>query len=125
MKKSDFVSIHTPLTKETYHLIDKEQFELMKDGAILINTARGEIINEKELVNALKSGKLFSAGLDVYEFEPKITKDLIKMNNVVLLPHIGSATTETRNKMAELAANNIVRVLSGKKPLTPVNNVTH
>lgn len=125
LKKSDFVSIHTPLTKETYHLIDKEQFELMKDGAILINTARGEIINEKELVNALKSGKLFSAGLDVYEFEPKITKDLIKMNNVVLLPHIGSATTETRNKMAELAANNIVRVLSGKKPLTPVNNVTH
>lgn len=123
LKKSDFISIHTPLTKETYHLIDKAQFELMKAGAILINTARGEVINERELVNALKSGKLFAAGLDVYEFEPKITKELLKMKNVVLLPHIGSATTETRNKMAELAANNIVRVLKGKKPLTPVNEI--
>lgn len=123
LKKSDFISIHTPLTKETYHLIDKAQFELMKDGAILINTARGEVINEKELVSAMKSGKLFAAGLDVYEFEPKITKELLKMKNVVLLPHIGSATTETRNKMAELAANNIVRVLNGKKPLTPVNEI--
>ncbi|MCX8057303.1 MAG: D-glycerate dehydrogenase [Ignavibacteria bacterium] len=123
LKKSDFISLHTPLTKETYHLIDKKEFNLMKDGAILINTARGEVVNEKELVNALKSGKLFSAGLDVYEFEPKITKDLLKMKNVVLLPHIGSATIETRNKMAELAANNIIRVLLGKKPLTPVNKL--
>ena len=123
IKKSDFISIHTPLTKETYHLIDKKEFEMMKDGAILINTARGEIINEKELVNALKSGKLFSAGLDVYEFEPKITKDLLKMKNVVLLPHIGSATFETRIKMAELAAKNIVNVLKGKKPITPVNKI--
>jgi glyoxylate reductase len=123
LKKSDFISIHTPLTKETYHLIDKKEFEIMKDGAILINTARGEIINEKELVNALKSGKLFSAGLDVYEFEPKITKDLLKMKNVVLLPHIGSATFETRTKMAELAAKNIVNVLRGKKPITPVNKI--
>ena len=123
LKKSDFISIHTPLTKETYHLIDKKEFEMMKDGAILINTARGEIINEKELVNALKSGKLFSAGLDVYEFEPKITKDLLKMKNVVLLPHIGSATFETRTKMAELAAKNIVNVLRGKKPITPVNKI--
>ncbi|MCR4416449.1 MAG: D-glycerate dehydrogenase [Ignavibacteria bacterium] len=123
LKKSDFISLHTPLTKETYHLIDKEEFELMKDGAILINTARGEVINEKELVNALKSNKLFAAGLDVYEFEPKITKDLLKMKNVVLLPHIGSATYETRNKMAELAAKNIVNVLKGKKPITPVNKI--
>jgi len=123
LKNSDFISIHTPLTKETYHLIDKEEFDLMKEGSILINTARGEVINEKELVNALKSGKLFSAGLDVYEFEPKITKDLLKMKNVVLLPHIGSATVETRNKMAELAAMNIVKVLKGKKPLTPVNSI--
>lgn len=123
LKRADFISIHTPLTKQTYHLIDKEEFDLMKDGAILINTARGEIINEKELVKALKSGKLFSAGLDVYEFEPKITKDLLKMKNVILLPHIGSATVETRNKMAQLAANNIVRVLNNKKPLTPVNMI--
>lgn len=123
LKKSDFISLHTPLTKETYHLIDKKEFELMKDGAILINTARGEVINEKELVNALKKGKLFSAGLDVYEFEPKVTKDLLKMKNVVLLPHIGSATYETRNKMAELAAKNIVNVLRGKKPITPVNKI--
>ncbi len=123
LKKSDFISIHTPLTKETYHLIDKDEFTLMKDGAVLVNTARGEVINEKELVKALKSGKLFAAGLDVYEFEPKITSDLLKMKNVVLLPHIGSATIETRNKMAELAANNIVRVLKGKKPITPVNDL--
>ncbi len=123
LKKSDFISIHTPLTKETYHMIDKEEFKIMKDGAILINTARGEIVNEKELVNALKSGKLFSAGLDVYEFEPKITRDLLKMKNVVLLPHIGSATVETRNKMAELAAKNIINVLKGKRPLTPVNSI--
>ena len=123
LKKSDFISIHTPLTDETYHMIDKKEFSIMKDGAILINTARGEIVNEKELVNALKSGKLFAAGLDVYEFEPKITKDLLKMNNVVLLPHIGSATVETRNKMSELAAKNIVRVLKGKKPITPVNSI--
>lgn len=123
LKKSDFISIHTPLNKETYHLIDKKEFEHIKEGSILINTSRGEIINEKELVNALKSGKLFAAGLDVYEFEPKITKDLLRMKNVVLLPHIGSATIETRNKMAELAAKNIVRVLKGKKPLTPVNSI--
>ncbi len=123
LKKSDFISIHTPLTKETYHMIDKEEFKIMKDGAILINTARGEIVNEKELVNALKSGKLFSAGLDVYEFEPKITRDLLKMKNVVLLPHIGSATVETRNKMAELAAKNIINVLKGRRPLTPVNSI--
>lgn len=123
LKKSDFISIHTPLNKETYHLIDKKEFNTMKDGAILINTARGEVVNEKELVKSLKSGKLFAAGLDVYEFEPEITCDLLKMKNVVLLPHIGSATVETRNKMAELAANNIVRVLNGKSPLTPVNKI--
>jgi len=123
LRKSDFISLHTPLTKETYHLIDKKEFDMMKDGAILVNTARGEVINEKELVKALKSGRLFSAGLDVYEFEPKITNDLLKMKNVVLLPHIGSATYETRNKMAELTAKNIVNVLKGKKPITPVNKV--
>lgn len=123
LKKSDFISIHTPLNKNTYHLLDEKEFSLMKDGAILINTARGEVINEKVLVKYLKSGKLFSAGLDVYEFEPKISKELLKMKNVILLPHIGSATEETRNKMAELAAQNIIRVLKGKKPLTPVNNI--
>lgn len=123
LKKSDFITIHTPLNKNTYHLLDEKEFSLMKDGAILINTARGEVINEKVLVESLRSGKLFSAGLDVYEFEPKISKELLKMKNVVLLPHIGSATVETRNKMAELAAQNIIRVLKGKKPLTPVNNI--
>ncbi len=121
LKKSDFISIHTPLTKETYHLISEEQFDNMKQGAILINTARGEVVKERALVNALKNGKLFAAGLDVYEFEPEITKELLKMKNVVLLPHIGSATEETRKKMAELCANNIVKVLKGKKPITPVN----
>jgi len=119
----DFISIHTPLTPKTYHLIDKKNFDRMKNGVVLINTSRGEVIDEKALVQALKSGKLFSAGLDVYEFEPKITKELLKFESVILLPHIGSATEEARNKMAEIAAQNVVNVLSGKKPITPVNNL--
>jgi len=119
----DFISIHTPLTPKTYHLIDKKKFALMKQDAVLINTSRGEVIDERALVQALKSKKLFSAGLDVYEFEPKITKELQQFENIILLPHIGSATEEARNKMAEIAAQNIVNVLKGKKPLTPVMNL--
>jgi glyoxylate reductase len=123
LRTCDFISLHTPLTSKTYRLIDKKKFALMKKDAVLINTSRGEVIDEKALVQALKSKKLFSAGLDVYEFEPRITKKLLKLENVILLPHIGSATEEARNKMAEIAAQNVVNVLEGKSPITPVNKI--
>ncbi|MCB0732055.1 MAG: D-glycerate dehydrogenase [Ignavibacteriae bacterium] len=121
LKKSDIISVHVPLNPSTNNLIDNTKLDLLKENAIIVNTARGEIIDEKYLIKMLKSKKIFSAGFDVYENEPKINKDLLKLNNVVLLPHIGSATIETRDEMAKLAAKNIVNVLFGKKPLTPVN----
>ena len=120
LKDSDFISIHLPLNNDTYHLLNKEKLKLLKKRAILINTARGEIVDEKELTNLLKKRKIFAAGLDVYENEPNINPELLKLNNVVLLPHIGSATEDTRNEMAELAAKNVINVLEGRKPITPV-----
>ena len=121
LKESDFISLHLPLTKESRHMITKNEFEKMKDGVVFINTARGAIVKEKDLVDALKSGKVAYAGLDVYEFEPEITEELKRMDNVVILPHIGSATEKARNEMSMLVAKNIVAVLKGEKPLTPVN----
>ncbi len=121
LKESDFISLHLPLTKESKHMITKNEFEKMKDGVVFINTARGAIVKELDLVEALKSGKVAYAGLDVYEFEPEITEELKKMDNVVILPHIGSATEKARNEMSMLVAKNVVAVLSGEKPLTPVN----
>ncbi|MEJ2613756.1 MAG: D-glycerate dehydrogenase [Ignavibacteriaceae bacterium] len=120
LKDSDFISIHLPLNKETYHLINKENLKFIKKNSILINTARGEIIDEKELIKILKRRKIFAAGFDVYENEPDINKELLKLDNVVLLPHIGSATEDTRDAMAELAAKNIINVMEGKEPITPV-----
>ncbi len=120
LKLSDVVSVHLPLNGKTYHLLNKDNMNLMKDSVIFINTARGEIVDEKYLIRLLKSKKLKCAGLDVFEGEPAINKQLIKLKNVALLPHIGSATVETRNKMAELAAKNVINVLSGKNPITPV-----
>ncbi len=117
---SDFISIHLPLNNETYHLLNKKRLSLLKRTAILINTARGEIVDEKELIKILKKKKIFAAGLDVFENEPKVNRELFKLNNTVLLPHIGSATVEARNMMAELAAKNVIAVLKGKQPLTPV-----
>ncbi len=121
LKESDFISLHLPLTKESKHMITKNEFEKMKDGVVFINTARGAIVKELDLVEALKSGKVAYAGLDVYEFEPEITEELKKMDNVVILPHIGSATEKARNEMSMLVAKNVVAVLTGSKPLTPVN----
>jgi len=121
LRESDFVSIHLPLTEETYHLIDYEKICMMKRDAIIVNTARGAIINEKDLVRALSEGRIFGAGLDVYEKEPEITEELKKMDNVVLLPHIGSATLETRREMAILAAENLIKALKGEKPRYCVN----
>ena len=121
LKKSDIISIHLPLNEKTYRLLDREKLSLLKKSAIIVNTARGEIVDEKELIKILKQRKIFSAGFDVYENEPSINPELLKLDNVVLLPHIGSATEEARTAMALLAAKNVINVLKGKQPLTPVN----
>lgn len=113
---SDAISVHTPLTPATRHLLDEEAFRKMKPGVYLINTSRGEVIHEKALVENLKTGRVKGAGLDVYEFEPQITPELLSMENVILLPHIGSATVETRNRMAEMAARNVLAALEGNRP---------
>ena len=121
LKKSDFVLIHVPLLDETYHLIGKKELDLMKDTAILINTSRGPVVDEKELAEALKEKKIFGAGLDVYEHEPKITQELLKLDNVILQPHSASATYETRTKMAIMAAENMIDGLASKIPNNCVN----
>ncbi|WP_312815001.1 D-glycerate dehydrogenase [Sedimentibacter sp.] len=117
LKQSDFILIMTALTDETYHMIDEEQFNLMRSDAILINASRGATVNEKALIKALNEKKILGAGLDVFEKEP-IEKDnpLLKMSNVVLLPHVGSATIKTRNDMARLAAENLIAALKGEVP---------
>ena len=120
LRESDIITLHISLTPKTSHLIDYEEFELMKNGAILINTARGEVINEEAMLEALKSGKLFAAGLDVFYNEPNVNPELFKMDNVVLTPHIGSATERTRRKMAEIVCSDVVRVLRGEEPVNRV-----
>ena len=121
LRESDFISIHLPLTKETHHLIDYDKICMMKRDAIIVNTARGAIIKEGDLAKALREKRIFGAGLDVYEKEPKITDELKDLENVVLLPHIGSATLETRTKMSILAAKNLIKALRGKRPEYCVN----
>jgi len=116
LKKSDFISLHIPLTEKTYHLIGEREFALMKPSAYFINTSRGAVIDEKMLIQVLKKGRIRGAGLDVYEEEPEIPDELIGLSNVVLLPHIGSATYEARNKMAETAVENLIAGLTGKTP---------
>lgn len=125
LRESDFISLHVPLMQETYHMIGEREFKLMKKTAILINTARGPVVDEKALVKALKEKEIWGAGLDVYEKEPEVEEDLKKMDNVVLVPHIGSATIDTRDNMAKIAAKNIIAVLNKEKPLTPVNDVDY
>ena len=118
---SDIVSLHVPLTEETRHLIDRKALTRMKRSAFLINTARGPVVDESALAWALKEHLLAGAALDVYENEPAIHPDLLQLDNVLLLPHLGSATTETRTAMADLAVENAIAVLQGKPPLTPVS----
>lgn len=120
LKRADIVSVHLPLDKKTFHVLNKDNLKLMKKDSVIVNTSRGEIIEEKSLIELLKKKKIFAAGLDVYEGEPVINPELRKLENVFLLPHIGSATVETRSAMAELCASNIIKVLSGRKPVTPV-----
>jgi len=121
LKSADVVSVHVPLLPTTTHLIGKKKLSLMKKTAYLINTSRGPVIDEKALVQALKQKKIAGAGLDVYEFEPKLTTGLTKLQNVVLTPHIASATIEARSEMSKDAAENILAVLQGKKPKMLVN----
>ncbi|MBV9492736.1 MAG: D-glycerate dehydrogenase [Acidobacteria bacterium] len=114
---ADILSIHVPLTAETRHLIDRNALQKMKRGAYLVNTARGPIVDENALCDALESGQLRGAGLDVYEHEPGVNPRLLAMRNVVLLPHVGSATEETRGAMARIAATDVARFLRGQPPL--------
>lgn len=118
---SDFVSLHVPLTEETRHLIDKNALAKMKKGAFLVNTARGAVVFESDLIEALKSGHLGGAALDVFEQEPEISQELKEMPNVILTPHIASATWEARNKMGELAVSAILETLAGCIPENIVN----
>ena len=117
---SDIVSLHCPLTPETRHLIDQTALARMKRSAYLINASRGPVVDEAALAWALKNRLIAGAGLDVYENEPAVLPDLMTLENVLLCPHLGSATSETRTAMADLAARNIVAVLTGQPPLTPV-----
>jgi glyoxylate reductase len=121
LRTADVVSIHAPLMDETRHLINAETLGLMKDSAYLVNSARGPIVDEAALVDALKAGQIAGAGLDVYENEPETHPGLVDLDNVVLLPHLGSATIETRTAMGVLAAENAVLALRGERPKTPVN----
>jgi len=116
LKVSDFVSLHVPLLPETFHLISKPEFKLMKRTAYLINTSRGLVVDEKALYQALKDGQIAGAAIDVYEFEPHPVPGLIKLPNIVFTPHIASATLEAREMMAKMAAENIIQALTGKKP---------
>jgi glyoxylate reductase len=122
LNTSDIVSLHVPLTPETRHLIDKKALARMKRSAYLINTARGPVIDEAALAWALQQHLLAGAALDVYENEPAVHPDLLRLDNVLLVPHLASATTETRTAMADLAVNNVLAVLAGKPALTPVRD---
>jgi len=123
LARSDVVTLHCPLTPETRHLIDAQRLAQMKPGAILVNTTRGPVVDEAALVAALESGHLGGAGLDVYEDEPRIHPGLLRREDVVLIPHLGSATHATRALMATMALSDAARVLRGERPVHPVNEV--
>ncbi|MCX8063875.1 MAG: D-glycerate dehydrogenase [Candidatus Hydrogenedentes bacterium] len=121
LRESDFISIHCPLTPQTIHSFKYEDFKKMKRTACIINTARGAVIDEEALAKALKEGLIFSAGLDVFEKEPEVHPELLTCPNAILIPHLGSASIETRSKMAEVAARNIIARLNGEIPPNLVN----
>jgi len=121
LKKSDYISLHIPLNKSTHHMIGEKELKMMKKTAVLINTSRGPIVDEKALVKALKEKWIFGAGLDVYEHEPTISKELTILENVTIQPHSASATIETRTKMAIMAAENMLVGLKGEIPPNCVN----
>ncbi len=121
LQQSDFVSLHVPLTEQTHHMIGREELDMMKSTAYLINTARGPVIDEQVLVEALRERRIAGAGLDVYENEPQPAAGLTELNNVVCIPHLGSATQATRSKMAEMAADNVLAGVQGRRPPNLVN----
>lgn len=121
LRESDFVSLHTNLTPQTRHLINAERLAIMKPTAVLVNTSRGPVIDEEALARALKTGQIFAAGLDVFEREPSVHPDLLDCENAVLIPHLGSATVETRLAMANLAVDNLFAGLDGARPPTLLN----
>lgn len=120
---ADVISLHCPATPETYHLLDAKAFAAMKDGAVVINTARGAVIDHTALAQALRSGKLSGAGLDVYPDEPRIPPELLAMENVVCTPHVGANTAQTRSEMAAACARQILDALAGKRPESIVNGL--
>ncbi|HSW55914.1 MAG TPA: D-glycerate dehydrogenase [Ignavibacteriaceae bacterium] len=120
LKNSDILSVHLPLNSQTYHFLNQEKLNQLKRNSILINTTRGEIIDEKALIRLLKGKKIMAVGLDVFENEPYLNPELLKFTNVLVLPHLGSATREARDGMAELAVRNVINVLEKKPALTPV-----
>ncbi|MBI3648694.1 MAG: D-glycerate dehydrogenase [Actinobacteria bacterium] len=121
LAEADFVSIHVNLTPETRHLFDAERFRKMKSNAVLVNTSRGPVVDEEALADALSSGEIFAAGLDVFEKEPEVNPRLLELENVVVIPHLGSATVDTRNAMGALAVENVFAALDGKRPPTLLN----
>lgn len=121
LRESDFVSLHVPLTAETTHSFRAPEFSLMKPSAFLINASRGKVVDEEALVEALEKKQIAGAGLDVFEREPKVHPKLLTMPNVVLVPHVGSATSETRLRMAMLAAESLIALLEGRRPPNVVN----
>ena len=121
LRQSDFVSLHPQLAPETRHLMSDAQFAQMKKTAFVVNTARGPVIDEAALVRALKAGKIAGAGLDVYEFEPLVSPDLVAMDNVVLTPHLGSGVLELREGMANVVADNCIALIEGKPPVSCLN----
>jgi glyoxylate reductase len=121
LRESDFLSVHVPLTPDTRHLFGEAEFRKMKPTAFFINMARGAVVDEAALVRALREGWIAGAGLDVYEHEPKISPELLQMPNTLLLPHLGSATVETRRRMSIMAAENLLAVLDGRPCPNVVN----
>lgn len=121
LRQSDVVTVHVPLSQETYHMIGARELSLLKPDAILVNVARGPVIDEKALVERLQAGLIRGAGLDVYENEPSLTEGLAELSNVVLLPHLGSATELTRRRMAEAAARNAIAAVTGEGTVHAVN----
>jgi glyoxylate reductase len=121
LERADFVSIHTNLTPETRHLFSAEQFKRMKETAVLVNTSRGPVVDEAALADALEAGEIFAAGLDVFEREPDVHEKLLGLDNAVVIPHLGSATVDTRDAMGHLAVDNVFAALDGERPPTLLN----
>ena len=121
LREADFISVNVALNDSTRHLFGQEQFGAMKPTAVLVNTARGPVVDEAALARALKAGEIFAAGIDVFEKEPEVHPDLLECENAVIIPHLGSATIDTREAMGMLAAENLVAVFDGRKPPTLIN----